>query len=79
MLVLLLSTVSVALLFSHLSVGILNRLLHGGALSSMLVLCLVEQVVEVNSLFIKYFCSIILLVLVKLTLANLLVDPVLLL
>ena len=79
MLVLLLSTVSVTLLFSHLGVGILNRLLHGGALSSMLVLCLVEQVVEVNSLFIKYFCSIILLVLVKLTLANLLVNPVLLL
>ena len=74
-----LGIVLVALLFGHLGVGILHGLLHGGTCGWMLVLRLVKQVVEVQSLLIVCVLIESLLVRIELTLADLLVNPVLLL
>ena len=74
-----LSGVSVALLFGHLGVGVLHGLFHSVACGLMLVLCLIEQVVEMHSLLIMGLIGESLLLLEEFTLADLLINPVLLL
>ena len=74
-----LSSVSVTLLFSHLSVSILDRFFHGRASGLMLVLCLFQQLIEVQSLRIVRILSESLLFLEGLTFSDLLFNPILLL
>lgn len=71
--------VSVTLLFRELCVGVLNRFLHGNTLSSVLVLRLFKQSIEVNSLLIVSLLCESLLILEGLTLSDLLINPIFLL
>lgn len=73
------SAVSVALLLSHLRIGVLHCLLHVNAVLSVSLLRLLKQVVEVGRLVIVGCLREFLLLSVKITFAYLLVDPILLL
>ena len=74
-----LGSVSVTLLFRELCVGVLNRFLHGDALSRVLVLLLLKQSIEVQSLLIVSLLCESLLLLEGLTLSDLLINPIFLL
>ena len=74
-----LRSISVALLLSELHVRILDGLLHSNSLLSMLVLSICQQSIEVELLLIVHSLGVFLLLLEELLLADLLVNPVLLL
>ena len=79
LLILGLSSISVALLLCELHVSILDRLLHINSMLSVLVLCIGQQLMEVKLLFIMDILSVLSLLLIELLLSDLLLDPVLLL
>ena len=74
-----LGSISVALFLGQLCVGIFHRFLHGDTLSSMFILCLLKQSIEVDSLVIVSLLRESLLLLEGLTLSDLLINPVFLL
>ena len=74
-----LRSISIALFLGELHVSILDRLLHGNSLLSMLILGISQQRIEVELLLIVHGLGVFLLLLEELLLADLLVNPVLLL
>ena len=70
---------SISLFLGELEVGVGVGLLHGGPVSSMVLLGIVEELVKVKSLLVVSILEELLLLIVEVLLSDLLFDPVLLL